>query len=164
MVGAPLRIVPPEFADDPTLDLEAHVRVVAVPTPGDDRALLDLCGALAEQPLDRARPLWEFTVIDGLTGGRAAMLQKIHHTITDGVGGLKLSLALVDFERDPEPSRATNRHSNRRPCRLRSRRLAAPWSTPRNEASTSCGTASVPPATWSRTRARCRAGRATRPG
>jgi diacylglycerol O-acyltransferase len=102
VVGAPLRIVPPEFADDPTLDLEAHVRVVAVPSPGDDRALLDLCGALAEQPLDRARPLWEFTVIDGLTGGRCAILQKIHHTITDGVGGLKLSLAMVDFERDPD--------------------------------------------------------------
>jgi diacylglycerol O-acyltransferase / wax synthase len=103
VVGAPLRIVPPEFADDPTLDLDAHVRIVAVPAPGDDRALLDLCGALAEQPLDRARPLWEFTLIEGLTDGRCALLQKIHHTITDGVGGLKLSLALVDFERDPEP-------------------------------------------------------------
>jgi diacylglycerol O-acyltransferase / wax synthase len=102
VIGAPLRIVPPEFADDPMLDLDAHVRVVAVPSPGDDRAVLDLCGALAEQPLDRARPLWEFTVIDGLTGGRAALLQKIHHTITDGVGGLKLSVALVDFERDPD--------------------------------------------------------------
>jgi diacylglycerol O-acyltransferase len=102
VIGAPLRIVPPEFADDPTLDLDAHVRVVAVPTPSDDRALLDLCGALAEQPLDRARPLWEFTIIDGLTGGRAAMLQKVHHTITDGVGGLKLSIAMVDLERDPE--------------------------------------------------------------
>jgi diacylglycerol O-acyltransferase len=102
VVGAPLRIVPPEFSDDPMLDLEAHVRVVAVPSPGDDRALLDLCGALAEQPLDRARPLWEFTVIDELSGGRAAILQKIHHTITDGVGGLKLSLAMVDFERDPD--------------------------------------------------------------
>jgi diacylglycerol O-acyltransferase len=103
VVGAPLRIVPPEFADDPTLDLQAHVSVIAVPAPGDDRAVLDLCGALAERPLDRARPLWEFTVIEGLTGGRSALLQKIHHTITDGVGGLKLSLALVDFERDPDP-------------------------------------------------------------
>ncbi|MDP9336799.1 MAG: diacylglycerol O-acyltransferase, partial [Actinomycetota bacterium] len=103
VIGAPLRIVPPAFADDPTLDLDAHVRVVAVPAPGDDRALLDLCGALAEQPLDRARPLWEFTIIEGLTGGRAAMLQKIHHTVTDGVGGLKLSIAMVDLERDPEP-------------------------------------------------------------
>jgi diacylglycerol O-acyltransferase / wax synthase len=102
VVGAPLRIMPPEFADDPTLDLQAHVQVVAVPEPGDDRAVLDLAGALAERPLDRARPLWEFTVIEGLTEGRSALLQKVHHTITDGVGGLKLSLALVDFERDPD--------------------------------------------------------------
>jgi WS/DGAT/MGAT family acyltransferase len=106
VIGAPLRIVPPEFADDPTLDVNAHIRVVAVPPPGDERALLDLCGALAEQPLDRARPLWEFTLIDGLPDGRAALLQKVHHAITDGVGGLRLSLALVDFERDPE--RASN--------------------------------------------------------
>src|SRR5450631_189401 len=98
VIGAPLRIAPPEFADDPTFDFDAHVRVAAVPAPGDDRALLDLCGALAERPLDRARPLWEFTVIEGLADGRAALLQKVHHTITDGVGGLKLSLALVDFE------------------------------------------------------------------
>jgi diacylglycerol O-acyltransferase len=103
VVGAPLRIAPPEFTDDPTLDLDAHVRVVGVPSPGDDRALLDLCGALAEQPLDRARPLWEFTIIDGLRDGRCAILQKVHHTVTDGVGGLKLSVAMVDFERDPEP-------------------------------------------------------------
>src|SRR5262245_13520103 len=103
VIGAPLRIVPPDFAEDPTLDVEAHIRVVAVAAPGDERALLDLCGALAEQPLDRARPLWEFTLIDGLADGRAALLQKVHHTITDGVGGLKLSMALVDFERDPDP-------------------------------------------------------------
>ena len=108
VIGAPLRIVPPAFADDPTLDLDAHVRVVGVPAPGDERALLDLCGALAEQALDRARPLWEFTIIEGLTGGRAAMLQKVHHTVTDGVGGLKLSIAMVDLERDPAPT-ATER-------------------------------------------------------
>jgi WS/DGAT/MGAT family acyltransferase len=103
VIGAPLRLVPPEFADDPTLEVDAHVRVVGVPAPGDDRALLDLCAALSEQPLDRARPLWEFTVVEGLTGGRTALLQKLHHTITDGTGGLRLSLALVDFERDPAP-------------------------------------------------------------
>src|SRR2546423_5363350 len=104
VIGAPLRLVPPEFADDPTLDVETHVRVVGVPPPADERAFFDLCGSLAEQPLDRARPLWEFTLIDGLPDGRAALLQKVHHVITDGVGGLKLSLALVDFERDPAPA------------------------------------------------------------
>ena len=103
VVGAPLRIVPPAFADDPTLDLSAHVRRMALPGDGSERALLDLCGALAEQPLDRARPLWEFTIIEGLHDGRAALLQKIHHTITDGVGGLRLSLAFIDFEPDAKP-------------------------------------------------------------
>jgi diacylglycerol O-acyltransferase len=102
VVSAPLRMVPPEWVDDPDLDIEYHVRRVAAPQPGDMRELLDLCAALAEAPFDRSRPLWEFTVIDGLAGGRTAMLQKMHHTITDGVGGLKLSLALVDFEPDPE--------------------------------------------------------------
>ncbi len=101
VVGAPLRIATPAFADDPTLDLGAHIRRVRVPGRGSHRDLLDLCGALAEQPLDRARPLWEFTLIEGLTDGRAALLQKVHHTITDGVGGLRLSLAFVDFEPDP---------------------------------------------------------------
>lgn len=114
VVGAPLRIVPPAFADDPTFELGAHVRRIALPGDGNERALLDLCGALAEQPLDRARPLWEFTLIEGLQDGRAALLQKIHHTITDGVGGLKLSLAFVDFEPDasPEP-RAPDRDAER---------------------------------------------------
>lgn len=103
VVSAPLRIVPPVWVDDPDLDIGYHVRRVAAPHPGGMRELLDLCAALAEAPFDRSRPLWEFTVIDGLAGGRTAMLQKMHHTITDGVGGLKLSLALVDFEADPEP-------------------------------------------------------------
>ena len=102
VVSAPLRIVPPEFADDPTLDVDAHIRSVAVPAPGDMRALLRVCEALTEPPLDRARPLWEFTLLEGLADGRVALLQRLHHTITDGVGGLRLSLALVDFEPNPE--------------------------------------------------------------
>ena len=97
-------IVPPEFADDPSLDLDYHVRRIAVPAPGDTRARARRVRATGREPLDRSRPLWEFTLIEGLADGRAALLQKIHHTITDGVGGLKLSLALVDLE--PEPARA----------------------------------------------------------
>src|SRR2546423_14171388 len=81
VIGAPLRLVPPEFAEDPTLDLASHVRVVGVPSPGDERALLDLCASLSEQQLDRARPLWEFTIVEGLADGRAALLQKVHHAI-----------------------------------------------------------------------------------
>jgi diacylglycerol O-acyltransferase / wax synthase len=104
VISPPLRLVPPQFAEDPSLDLEYHVRRVAVPAPGDARAVLDVCEQLAESALDRSRPLWEFTVITGMDDGRAALLQKIHHTISDGVGGLKLSLALLDFEPDPQPA------------------------------------------------------------
>lgn len=103
VVSPPLRLAPPEWRDDPTLDLEYHLRRVAVPSPGGMRELLDLSSTLASMPLDRSRPLWAFTLVEGLEGGRAALLQQVHHTITDGVGGLRLSLSLVDLEPDPEP-------------------------------------------------------------
>jgi WS/DGAT/MGAT family acyltransferase len=103
-VNPPLRIAPPEWRPDPTIDLAYHLRRVALPEPGSMRDLLDLAAALTAPPLDRSRPLWEFTLIEGLEGRRAALLQRLHHTITDGVGGLKLSLSLVDLEREPAPT------------------------------------------------------------
>jgi WS/DGAT/MGAT family acyltransferase len=66
--------------------------------------LWDLATQLAAEPFDRARPLWRFTVIDGLEGGRSAMVQQLHHTITDGQGGVRMSAEFLDVERDaPEP-------------------------------------------------------------
>ena len=109
VVAAPLRVLPPDFTDDPTLDVAAHLRVVGVPSPGDERELLDLCGQLAEQPLDRARPLWEYTLVEGLEDGKSAMILKVHHSMTDGVGGMKLLLMLFDFERDPDGEPALDR-------------------------------------------------------
>src|SRR5262249_26095159 len=101
VVPSPLRLAPPEWVPDYDLDLDYHLRTVAVPAPGGMRQLRDRAAAVAATPLDRSRPLWEFTVVGGLEGGRAAFLQKVHHTITDGVGGVKLSLSLLDFEGDP---------------------------------------------------------------
>jgi diacylglycerol O-acyltransferase / wax synthase len=105
VVTPPLRIAPPEWRPDYDFDLDYHLRTVAVPAPGGLRQLLDLAATVAASPLDRSRPLWEFTVVEGLEGGRAAILQKVHHTITDGVGGVKLSMSLLDLEPDPpEPA------------------------------------------------------------
>ena len=101
VVSTPLRLAPPEWQPDHDLDLDYHLRRIAAPAPGDMRQLMDVAAAVAATPLDRARPLWEFTVVEGLEGGRAALLQKVHHTITDGVGGVRLSLSLLDFEPDP---------------------------------------------------------------
>ena len=100
----PLGLAPPQWADDPDFDLRYHIRRLSVPPPGELRQLLDLAAQLAAMPLDRARPLWEVTVVEGLTGGRAAVLQRLHHTLTDGVGGMKLLRSLL--ERTPPPSGA----------------------------------------------------------
>lgn len=100
VVESPVRIAAPEWQPVDDFDLDHHLGVVDLPAPGNDRMLLDLCAAIADEPFDRDRPLWRFVVVRGLAGGRNAMLQKVHHSITDGVGGMKLSLELVDFDAD----------------------------------------------------------------
>jgi WS/DGAT/MGAT family acyltransferase len=98
------RLAPPEWRDDADIDLDWHVRRIGLAAPHQERDLWDLTTQLAAEPLDRARPLWRFTVVDGLEGGRAAMVQQMHHTITDGQGGVRMSAEFLDVERDaPEP-------------------------------------------------------------
>ena len=104
VVSPPLRLAPPEWRPDPQFDLDYHLRRIATPEPGGMRELMDVAATAAAAPFDRSRPLWEFTVVEGLEGGQAALLQKVHHTVTDGVGGLKLSMSLLDFERHPAPT------------------------------------------------------------
>jgi diacylglycerol O-acyltransferase / wax synthase len=94
------RLAPPEWRDDPDFDLDRHLRWIALPAPGDDDQLCELAAQLSAAVYDRTRPLWEFTVISGLRGGRAAMLQRLHHTITDGEGGVRMSAQFLDLERD----------------------------------------------------------------
>lgn len=93
----------PRWVEDPDFDIDHHLRWVHLGDDGDRRSLYDLAAALMRQPFDRERPLWEFVTIEGLDGGRAAMLQRLHHTITDGEGGIRLSIEFIDFERDPRP-------------------------------------------------------------
>ena len=110
VVPSPARLAPPEWVDDPSFDLDFHVRHVALPAPGTDRELLDLAALHFQDPFDRARPLWQFTIVEGLADGRAALLAKMHHTISDGVGAVRLSAMFIDLERDaadPEPLDAT---------------------------------------------------------
>ncbi len=104
VITTPLRLAPPEWHPQQEIDLEYHFRKVAVPAPGTLRDLLDLTAVLAATPFDRTRPLWEFTLVEGLRDGRVALLEKVHHAVTDGVGALQLSLSMVDFEPDPAPS------------------------------------------------------------
>ena len=109
----PLGLAPPQWADDPDFDLRYHLRRLSVPPPGELRQLLDLAAQLAAMPLDRARPLWELTVIEGLADGRAAVLQRLHHALTDGVGGMKLLRSLLERTpgEHPEPEGGAPRHA-----------------------------------------------------
>ena len=101
----PANLSAPMWVDDPNFDLRYHVRHLALPKPGTMRQLLDLASLIACDAFDRTRPLWQFTVVDGLRGGKSALIQKMHHTIVDGEGGVQLSLQFLDFERDaPEPA------------------------------------------------------------
>ncbi|HVE19874.1 MAG TPA: wax ester/triacylglycerol synthase domain-containing protein, partial [Ilumatobacteraceae bacterium] len=98
---APVNLTAPMWVDDSNFDLRYHVRHLALPKPGTMRQLLDLASLIACDPFDRTRPLWQFVVVDGLRGGKSALIEKLHHTITDGEGSVKLSLQFLDFEREP---------------------------------------------------------------
>ncbi len=101
----PANLSAPLWVDDPNFDIDFHVRRVAVPKPGTMRQLLDLVTLIVADPFDRTRPLWQMYVIEGLRGGKAALLAKLHHTIVDGEAGVQLALEYLDFQRDaPEPA------------------------------------------------------------
>jgi diacylglycerol O-acyltransferase len=97
---APANVSAPSWVDDPDFDIDHHVRRIALPKPGTVRQLFDLSTLLVHDSFDRLRPLWQFVVIEGLRGGKTALLQKMHHTITDGEGGIQMAVQYLDFERD----------------------------------------------------------------
>lgn len=101
VVSPPLGVGPPQYVVDPNFDIGYHVRWQKAPGDGSLRALLDLAAPFAMQGFDRARPLWEFVVVEGLQDGKAALVQKMHHSLTDGVGAMKLSMAFLDTKRRP---------------------------------------------------------------
>ena len=79
-----------EWVEDRNIDLEYHVRHAALPWPGGERELGELVGRLQSTPLDLSRPPWECTIIEGLEGNRFALFIKMHHSLIDGVSGVKL--------------------------------------------------------------------------
>lgn len=88
VVPVPLGLSHPVFVEDPAFDMGRHVRHAVLPEPGGDGELDALCARLAEQHLDRGRPLWHMTLVDGLEGGRQAVVLEIHHALMDGFATL----------------------------------------------------------------------------
>ncbi len=110
LIEPPARLAPPRWAVDPGFDLSWHVRRVDAPPPYTRKAVMAIARNAAMTGFDHARPLWEFTLVGNLRGGNmadgefgpppegAALIMKIHHSLTDGVGGMQLALQLFDLD------------------------------------------------------------------
>ncbi len=99
----PLGLAPPLWVDHASFTLANHVRAVDVAAPLDDSGLQTLVGRLMSERLDRERPLWSLHVAP-LTGGRTALVFKLHHAMADGMTAIRLAASVLwDTERDPSP-------------------------------------------------------------
>lgn len=137
LVEVPFGLDHPFWVEEAEVDLDYHVREIALPAPGDQRRLAEQSARIFERRLDRSRPLWEVYLIHGVENGtRAALLMKVHHAALDGLSGAEILVTLMDLEPtgreipppdparrpDPAPTRlellargltATPRHSAR---------------------------------------------------
>ena len=98
LVEVPFGLDHPYWIDDPDFDLDFHLRHIAIPPPGDNEQLAAQVARIIGRPMDRARPLWEVYVIEGLEGGDFAVLMKIHHATIDGASGVEMLTMLLDTD------------------------------------------------------------------
>ena len=98
----PLEAGRPLWVDDPTFNLEYHVRHTALPEPGGEEQLLRLAARIFSQRLDRSKPLWEAWMVEGLEENRFALISKTHHALIDGIAGVDLLTVLFDLEPVPD--------------------------------------------------------------
>jgi len=99
----PLNQGRPVWVDDPHFNVNFHVRHTALPRPGGDAQLKRLAGRVFSQALDRARPLWELWLVEGLSEDRFALLSKTHHALVDGISGVDIVTVLFDTSPEPMP-------------------------------------------------------------
>jgi WS/DGAT/MGAT family acyltransferase len=98
----PMETGRPIWIDDPNFNLEYHVRHTALPSPGSEEQLVALAARIHSQALDRAKPLWEAWLVQGLDGGRYGLISKTHHALVDGISGVDLMTVLFDVKPVPQ--------------------------------------------------------------
>jgi diacylglycerol O-acyltransferase len=101
LVEVPFKLNHPYWVEDPDFDLDYHVRRACLPAPGGIDELAGFAAQVGGLPLDRDRPLWEMYVVEGLEGGRFALVGKMHHAAIDGVSGAEIMATLLDLEPYP---------------------------------------------------------------
>lgn len=118
LLETPLGLGPPVLADDPEFRVENHVRRVRLPAPGTLRELAKVVEQIAAQPLDRSKPLWEMCLVEGLEGGRCALVTRLHHCMIDGATGASQMADLLDFTADAESAKTPRFRPARLPSSL----------------------------------------------
>src|SRR5207344_2766593 len=107
VLPVPGNLARPLWVDDDRFDLDFHLRRAAIPAPGGRLQLERAVGRVLSRPLDRAKPLWELYVFEGLAEERTAVLLKLHHALADGIGRMLIGSALFYLEPDaplgPQP-------------------------------------------------------------
>jgi WS/DGAT/MGAT family acyltransferase len=99
----PLGVSEPVWVDDPYFEVDYHLRHTAVPPPGSGDQLRTMAARVFSQHLDRARPLWEIWMVEGLEHGRWALLSKVHHCMVDGVAATDLMSVMFGDDAEPAP-------------------------------------------------------------
>ena len=103
VVRVPFDFHHPVWIEDPDFDLDFHLRRVGAPRPGGPRELDEVVAEIASHPLDRAHPLWELWLVEGLAGGRIAFVFKVHHCVADGVAAAAMIEASAARSAEAEP-------------------------------------------------------------
>lgn len=101
VVFSPYNLTHPTWEDDPDFDIRNHVRRIQIEPPGTERQLSELSGIVFSTLMDRSKPLWDLTLVDGLEGGRSALIIRVHHSLVDGVSGVALVNTMFDPTREP---------------------------------------------------------------
>jgi diacylglycerol O-acyltransferase len=101
VIEPPARLSTPRWTVDDRFDLTWHFRRIDAPAPHTPETVVTFARNAAMTAFDHTRPLWEFTLVEGLAGERAALVMKVHHALTDGIGGMDLALHLFDIDRAP---------------------------------------------------------------
>ncbi len=104
LISAPFGLTPPRWVVASDFDLSLHLRRIRVHDGGTLTDVVELARAAGLTAFDHDRPLWEFTLVEGLADGRAALVMKLHHALTDGVGGIEIAAHVVDLSREPAAS------------------------------------------------------------
>lgn len=106
LIEVPFGIDRPTWVEEPSIDVDYHIRRAAVPGPGGPQEVAALAAQIQERLLDRSRPLWEMVLVEGLTGGNIGLIAKLSHAMMDGAAGVRMMATLIDAQSEVKPVEA----------------------------------------------------------